>query len=127
MKLNSILLGSEDAPALVEYYTKLLGEPMSDGGYATWVIGNGGLSVGPHSEVHGKNDQPGRLIWNIESDDVPADFARMRDAGAMVVREPYQFEGSEYWIATLSDPDGNYFQLVSPFDPSSMGGYPSQR
>jgi predicted enzyme related to lactoylglutathione lyase len=46
----------------------------------------------------------------------------MRDAGAIVVREPYQFEGTEYWIATLADPDGNYFQLVSPFDPSQMAG-----
>jgi predicted enzyme related to lactoylglutathione lyase len=122
MNLNSILLGSDNAPGLVEYYTKLLGEPTSDGSYATWVIGNGGLSVGPHSEVHGKNDQPGRLIWNIESEDVPADFARMRDAGAIVVREPYQFEGSEYWIATLADPDDNYFQLVSPFDPAQFSG-----
>jgi predicted enzyme related to lactoylglutathione lyase len=26
------------------------------------------------------------------------------------------------WIATLADPDGNYFQLMSPFDPDSMGG-----
>jgi len=122
MNLNSVLMGTDNAPRLVEYYTKLLGEPMSDGDYATWPIGNGALSVGPHSEVHGKSDQPGRLIINIESDDVPADFGRMREAGAIVIREPYQFEGSEYWIATLADPDGNYFQLVSPFDPSQMGG-----
>jgi predicted enzyme related to lactoylglutathione lyase len=121
MNLNSILMGTDNAPRLVEYYTKLLGAPMSDGEYATWAIGNGALSIGPHSEVHGENDQPGRLVLNIESDDVPTEFARMRDSGAIVVREPYQFEGSEYWIATLADPDGNYFQLVSPFDPSQMG------
>ncbi len=24
------------------------------------------------------------------------------------------------WIATLADPDDNYFQLMTPFDPSTM-------
>jgi predicted enzyme related to lactoylglutathione lyase len=30
-----------------------------------------------------------------------------------VVQEPYQ-PGEGYWVATFSDPDDNYFQLVSP-------------
>ncbi len=124
MNFNSILIGSENPDRLSEYYTKVFGAPtMSEGGYTTWVIGSGGLTVGPHSEVHGANAQPGRLIWNIESDDVQGDFARMRDAGASVVREPYQFEGMpDTWIATLTDPDNNYFQLMTPFDPTQMGG-----
>jgi hypothetical protein len=25
------------------------------------------------------------------------------------------------WIATLADPDGNYFRLMTPFDPATMG------
>jgi predicted enzyme related to lactoylglutathione lyase len=49
---------------------------------------------------------------------VKADFARLKAAGATVVREPYTFEGAPgTWIATFSDPDGNYFQLVSPMTP----------
>ena len=33
-----------------------------------------------------------------------------------MVREPYGFEqaGPDDLIATLEDPDGNYFQLMSP-------------
>ena len=32
-----------------------------------------------------------------------------------MVQEPYRpDEGAEMWIATFSDPDDNYFQLVSP-------------
>jgi predicted enzyme related to lactoylglutathione lyase len=122
VNLNSILMGTDNAPQLIDYYTKVLGAPsMSDDSYTTWSLGDGALSVGPHSEVHGKNDQPGRLLINIESDDVKGDFARMRDAGAIVVREPYNFdEYPDYWIATLADPDGNYFQLVTPFDSSMM-------
>jgi predicted enzyme related to lactoylglutathione lyase len=124
VNLNNILLGTDDAPRLIEYYTKVLGAPTySDEGYSSWVLGTGALSVGGHSEVHGQNDQPGRVIWNLETEDVQGDFARMRDAGAIVVREPYSFEQMpSTWIATLADPDGNYFQLMSPFDPASMGG-----
>ena len=73
------------------------------------------VTVGPHDQVKGKNPQPGRLIWNIESPDVKGDFARLKAAGATVVREPYSLgEGPGAWIATFADPDDNYFQLVSP-------------
>ena len=54
------------------------------------------------------------MIWNIESTDVPGDFERLKAAGATTVQEPYHPEGaSEIRIATFSDPDGNYFQLMS--------------
>ena len=116
MNFNNVLIGSEDAPRLAAYYTKLFGKPAWDmGDYRGWVIGTGAITVGPHDQVHGRNSQPGRLIVNIESADVKADFARLQAAGAIVVREPYEFEGAAgTWIATLADPDDNYFQLISP-------------
>ncbi len=117
MNFNNILIGSEDAPALAAFYRKLFGEPaMDEGGYVGWQIGQGFMSVGPHSEVHGKNAAPGRLIWNIETDDVQGEFEKMKAAGATVIAEPYSFEGMEgTFIATLADPDGNYFQLMTPY------------
>ena len=119
MNLNSILIGSEDPKRLAEYYTKLFGEPgWDEGEYTGWQIGTGFVSVGPHSEVTGKNAQPGRVIWNIESADVKGDFERLKAAGATVVREPYTPDGMpddapEMLIATFADPDDNYFQLMS--------------
>ena len=123
MNFNSILIGSEDPDRLVEYYTRMFGAPaMSDGGYTGWLIGSGFVSVGAHSEVHGQNSAPGRLIWNIETADVRTEFDRMAAAGAIVVREPYGFEGyPDALIATLADPDGNYFQLMSPMEPAPAG------
>jgi predicted enzyme related to lactoylglutathione lyase len=122
MNLNSILIGSENPQQLVDYYTKLFGEPAwNDGGYTGWLLGTGSFTVGPHSEVHGKNAHPGRIIWNIESDNVQADFDRFKAAGAIVVREPYGMSedvGSQDLIATFADPDDNYFQLTSPMQPS---------
>jgi predicted enzyme related to lactoylglutathione lyase len=118
MDFNSILIGSEDPGRLIEYYTKLFGKPeYADDTYAAWKIGSGFLSVGPHSEVKGKNAAPGRLLWNIETKDVAGDFARMKEAGAIVVVEPYEFEGAPgSLIATFADPDDNYFQLMTPME-----------
>lgn len=122
MNFNSILIGSEHPDRLVELYTRLFGEPtMVDAGYTGWSIGNGFVTVGPHSEVTGKNVHPGRLIWNIETDDVRGTFDRFRSAGAEVVAEPYGFEGTDGLIATFADPDGNLFQLMSPMGPPPEG------
>jgi predicted enzyme related to lactoylglutathione lyase len=120
MNFNSILIGSENPQRLKDYYTKLFGTPtMDEGGYAGWLIGNGFLSIGPHDQVKGKNTAPGRLIWNIETADVKGQFNKLKAAGATVVKEPYQMgeaPGDDMWITTFSDPDGNYFQLMSPME-----------
>ncbi|MCI0347359.1 MAG: VOC family protein [Chloroflexi bacterium] len=119
MNFNSILIGSEDPARLSAFYTKVLGQPTwDDGGYSTWQIGSGSVSIGPHDQVHGPNPQPGRLIWNIETEDVKAEFERFKAAGASVIAEPYTFEQAPgSWIATFADPDDNYFQLMTPMGP----------
>jgi len=116
VNLNSILIGSSDPERLKAYYTRLFGEPgWNQGGFSGWQIGSGFITVGLHDQVTGSNAQPGRLIWNIESPDVKGDFERLKAAGATVVQEPYQpGEAPDAWIATFSDPDDNYFQLLSP-------------
>ena len=116
MNLNSILIGSEDPKRVADYYTKVFGTPgFEQEGYTGWQIGTGWVTVGPHDQVRGSNPNPGRLIWNIETADVQADFERFKAAGATVVQEPYHpGEAAEGWIATFSDPDDNYFQLMSP-------------
>ncbi len=117
MNFNSILIGSADPQRLVDYYSKFLGAPtFQDSGYSGWQIGSGFVTVGPHSEVSGKNAHPGRLIWNIETPDVKGEFERFKAAGAIVVAEPYGFEEGQIdaSIATFADPDDNYFQLMSP-------------
>jgi predicted enzyme related to lactoylglutathione lyase len=120
VNFNSLLIGSENPQQLVEYYSRLFGKPtFEDNGYAGWQIGSGWVTVGPHDEVKGRNTQPGRLLWNLESPDVKADFERFKAAGATVIREPYVMgEGANQGtIATFSDPDDNYFQLMSPMGP----------
>jgi predicted enzyme related to lactoylglutathione lyase len=120
MDLNGLLIGSENPERLKEYYTKIFGKPSWDeGGYVGWMIGSGAMTVGPHDQVKGKNTTPGRIIWNITTADVQAEFKKLKAAGATVVKEPYQMgdaPGEQGWISTFADPDNNYFQLMSPME-----------
>lgn len=122
MNFNGILIGSDDPKRLIGYYTRLFGKPGWDGGgYTGWMIGAGSVTIGPHTEVHGRNAHPGRIIWNIETPDVKAEFERLKAAGATVIREPYNLEEApDAWVATFADPDDNYFQLMSPMEPDAM-------
>lgn len=117
-KFTGIMLGTDNPERLTEFYKKVLGEPTwRDSGYVGWELGNAGLMIGEHSEVKGRNESPGRILWNLETTDVKQEFDRIRDLGATVVKEPYMpggNEGPEFWMATFEDPDGNYFQLASP-------------
>lgn len=116
MKLSGVLIGTEDPQRLKDYYTKLFGQPSWEmEGYFGWQFGDSGIAFGAHDQVKGKNREPGRLIWNLEAEDVKSEFQRLRSAGASVVKEPYKMSDEDPgWIATLSDPDGNYFQLMTP-------------
>ena len=116
LNLNSVMISSEDPKALVEFYTKVFGEPGWTGGEFTgFQAGQGYVMVGPHSEVKGHNEMPGRLIFFLETPDVQGEFKRLKDLGVTVQQEPYQpGEAPDGWLATLADPDGNFFQLASP-------------
>jgi predicted enzyme related to lactoylglutathione lyase len=120
MNFSGILIGTENTQRLRDYYTKLFGKPTwDDGGYFGWQFGSGGVSIGPHDQVKGKNTSPGRLLWNLETSDVKGEFEKLKAAGATVVKEPYQMgdaPGEDMWITTFSDPDNNYFQLMSPME-----------
>ncbi len=119
LKLSGVMIGSGDPKALGEFYTKIFGEPgwQQDDWYG-FDIGGNNLLVGPHSEVEGKNETPGRIMFTLETAEVQDEFKRIKDLGTEVVAEPYhpgQADDPSTWLATFADPDGNYFQLASPW------------
>lgn len=118
-RFNSLLLFSENPQALTEFYKKMfITDPLwEEAGYSGFVLGQGMLIIGPHDKVHGKNQNPERMMFNLETKDVRKEFDRMKKNGATVIREPYHpGESTSMLIATLSDPDGNFFQLATPMD-----------
>ena len=123
LNLNNIMLGSEDSKKLADFYAKVLGAPNPDwsdeaNGWFGFRAGEGSLAIGPHSEVKGRNEQPGRIMLNFSTPDVKAEFERIKAFGADVVAEPYE-PGGGMVMCTFADPDGNYFQLTTPWNAES--------
>jgi predicted enzyme related to lactoylglutathione lyase len=117
LTLNSLLLFSEAPKKLVDFYRQILArEPKwQEGEYNGFEVGTFALVIGPHGGVHGRNKNPERIMFNFETDNVKGEFERMKGLGAKVIAEPYHMaDGQDHLIATLADPDGNYFQLMSP-------------
>ena len=116
LNLNSIMIGTTQPKALVAFYENLLGKPaeMTDeeSGFFGWQAGSTYFSVLTHSEMDGAAKDHGRVMFNFETTQVKEEFERIKAFGATIIQEPYQM--GEAWIATLADPDGNYFQLVTP-------------
>lgn len=118
LDFKSILLFSENPKKLAEFYQKVFEKDpeMEDSGYTGFLVGNGFITIGPHDKVHGENKTPERLLLNFDTDDVKGEFERIKKLGANVIAEPYKpSEVDEMWIATFADPDGNYFQLTTPW------------
>ncbi len=119
LNLNSVMFGSSNPKALAAFYEKVLGKKpdMTEGDWYGFGAGSCFLSIGSHKKVIGLSKNPERVIINFETSEVEKEFKRMKDLGAKVIAEPYHMsEGDAGWIATCADPDGNYFQLMSPWD-----------
>jgi len=116
LNLNSVMIGTMQAKAMVAFYEGVIGRPpdMADQehGFYGWQVGKSYFSILEHSEMVGKTKDPGRVLLNFETGQVKEEFERVKAVGAAVIREPYQMGSG--WLATLADPDGNYFQLVTP-------------
>jgi predicted enzyme related to lactoylglutathione lyase len=116
LNLNSVMIGTKQPQVLATFYEKVLGKPADmvdrENGFFGWQAGDSYFSILDHSAMGGKTKDPGRVMLNFETSQVNEEFERIKALGATVIRAPYEMGGG--WIATLADPDGNYFQLVTP-------------
>ena len=114
------MLGSEQPKVLAEFYVGVLGrkpDMSEEDKWWGWMVGSAFLGIGAHSEVHGISKEPPRIMFTFETKEVKEEFERIKGTGATAIKEPYQMsEEHGMWIATFADPDGNYFQLMSPWE-----------
>ncbi len=116
VNFNSIMIGTSQPKVLGEFYEKVFGRPadMNEGDWYMWQAGSASISIGEHSEVKGQSKEPARIMLNLETKEVKAEFERLKDLKATVIKEPYEMGLG--WIATLADPDGNFVQLMTPWE-----------
>lgn len=118
LNLNSIMIGTKQPQLLAGFYERVFGRPAdmadAENGFHGWQAGNTNFSILEHSEMGGDTKDPGRVMFNFETKEVKEEFERIKGIGATVIREPYEMGGG--WVATLADPEGNYFQLVTPME-----------
>jgi predicted enzyme related to lactoylglutathione lyase len=105
---------SKDLNNLLPFYRDVLGLKlaMESPGYVLLGADEPGvpaLGLGTHSEVRGRNADPSRHMVSLASDDLTADWKRLKEAGVEFVDDPKDF--GELSIATLKDPEGNLVQL----------------
>lgn len=116
LNLNSVMIGTNQPLEVVAFYEKVFGKPADmvdqENGFWGWQLGGGFLGILKHSEMGGKTKDAGRVMINYETPDVKAEFERIKSLGGTVIHEPYEMGNG--FIATMADPDGNYFQLMNP-------------
>ncbi len=119
LNFSSVMIGSDNPKALAEFYEKVLEKKpdMVEGDWYGFAVGDFFLSVGAHDKVHGKSTNPERVMFNFETREIAKEFDRIKAHGATVIAEPYSMSGApEPDVATLADIDGNYFQLMKPWE-----------
>jgi predicted enzyme related to lactoylglutathione lyase len=111
--LSAVSVWSADLNNLLLFYRDVLGLKVSIQSPRFVVLGEpGGPSVGlgTHSDVRGRNADPARHMIGLATDDLAADYGRLKAAGAEFVEAPTDYETVS--IATLKDPEGNLIQLI---------------
>ncbi len=120
LNLSSIMIGSAQPKMLASFYEKIFGNPAdwTEVNWWGWQVGDTLFMIGEHSELKGTAREPQRIILNLETREVKEEFERIKNLGAKVVKSLYQMDDS--WIGTFADPDGNYFQVLSPWETGSQ-------
>jgi lactoylglutathione lyase len=110
-----VSLWSEDLNNLLPFYRDVLGLKVAMESEGFVMLGEGAmdapaLGLGTHSEVHGRNTDPAHHMVGFNSDDLEADWKRLKAAGVEFIEDPTDY-GDGMSIATLKDPEGNLVQL----------------
>ncbi len=118
--LESLNIFSENAKSLAKFYEEKVGlkitmeAEMGDNKEEVYELGLGdgpNIYIMDHKDVKGKSQDPSRIIFNLEVDDIEKEVKQLDDAEVKKIQDTYHIEGYGY-VATFEDADGNYFQLA---------------
>jgi len=107
--LGSVLIGSSQVDVMKNWYRGCFPD-VNENEMGAFEFGGAALFVEEHSEVSGPTKEPARVILNLAVDDCRAVEAHLQTQNVAWVREVEQMPFG--LIGTVSDPDGNYVQVI---------------
>ena len=113
-ELRMATIWSEDLNNLLPFYRDTLG--LKVGIEAAGFVAFGDpdapcLALGTHSDVHGPNTDAARHMVGLGTDNLDAEYERLKGKGVEFIEAPTDSSGEGPRIATLKDPEGNLIQL----------------
>jgi catechol 2,3-dioxygenase-like lactoylglutathione lyase family enzyme len=116
--ISTILIWSEDFRALADWYQEMfdlkvveeLDHPQDTG--VLFQVGAIMLWIGQHSEVHGKNKDIHRHMFNFTVDSVSKAYERLQKKGVRFLATPFKAPTMDKYFATFYDLDDNLIQLI---------------
>jgi predicted enzyme related to lactoylglutathione lyase len=111
--LSAVSVWSADLKNLLPFYRDVLGLKVVIESPGFVVLGEAGgpsVGLGTHSDVRGRNADPARHMIGLATDDLAADWKRLKAAGVEFVEAPTDYDTVS--ITTLKDPEGNLIQLI---------------
>ncbi|MXP24006.1 glyoxalase [Gordonia sp. HNM0687] len=113
--ISSMLLSSDDPKRLARWYAAVFeAEIQTDPdapGYEIMELDGFHIMFDQRDDVSGRNVGGARQILNVEVDDPVATAARIDASGAEWI-SPLEDKGGGSYFGTLTDPDGNWLQIV---------------
>jgi catechol 2,3-dioxygenase-like lactoylglutathione lyase family enzyme len=123
MKFTGICLVTERVPALVQFYTKILGCQFT-GNDTHAEVENGGLSLAIFTRQGMEEMAPGSMqgagygsfTIGFEVEDVDMQYERLNELGVVLIKPPasYRWGTRSVWFR---DPDGNIVDFYSHVRP----------
>ena len=108
----TLMIGTQQPAALARFYGDVLGLPRRMQSHdPVFEVAGAYIRILDHSAISGASADPARMQINLFVDDVRAEWRRLSARGVAFVREPQ----AEPWgglVATMTDPDGNYVQII---------------
>jgi catechol 2,3-dioxygenase-like lactoylglutathione lyase family enzyme len=119
--LRGTSIWSEDLNNLLPFYRDVLGLEVTTETPGFVVLG--GLWLGTHSEVRGRNADPARHMIGLTSNDLTGDWKRLKDAGGRVHRGS---DGLRYRMDRDAQGPGGQSGAAASVFPSGLSEVPKE-
>lgn len=119
-KISTVLIWSENFQKLADWYKDIFGlkvveelnHPQDTGVLFDFPRGSPRIWIGQHSEIHGRNKDPLRIMVNINVDSVEKTHEYLLNKSVKIIAAPFKAPTFDKYFCTFSDPEGNTLQII---------------